>query len=88
MHNSEKSTTVLHNTPTLLDILTYFLRYIIDISHRTGIEIHGRKFKISKILNFQNYDLKTCNMPTNYSQFEDFKWSIVLRQTECKSENL
>ena len=30
--------------------------------------IHGWKFKNSKILNFQNSDLKS--MPTNYSQFQ------------------
>ena len=31
---------------------------------------HGRKLKISKILNFQNSNLKTCNMLTKYSQFQ------------------
>ena len=30
-----------------------------NLSHR-----HGRKFKISKILNFRNSKLKTCIMPT------------------------
>ena len=33
--------------------------------------IHGRKFKISKILNFRNFNLKTCSMPTKYPEFQD-----------------
>ena len=40
---------------------------------------HWRKFKISKILNFQKSRLKTCIMPTIYSLHKmKFKWSIVL----------
>ena len=30
----------------------------------------GESFQISKILNFENYDLKMCSMPTKYSQFQ------------------
>ena len=45
------------------------------------------KFKISKILNFRNFNLKACSMHTRYHNFK-FKWSVVLRQTENKSEKL
>ena len=30
-------------------------------------QMHGCKFKISKILHFSNSNLKTCSMPTKYS---------------------
>ena len=50
-------------------------------------QMHGWKFKISKILNFRNSNLKTCSMPDKYSQYQ-FKWSNALRQTDNKSEKL
>ena len=31
---------------------------------------HGRKFKISKFLTFWNFNLKTCNIPAKYWQFQ------------------
>ena len=46
--------------------------------------------EISKFQNpdFLKFDLKTCRMPTKYINNFKFKWSIVLRQTENKSEKL
>ena len=44
---------------------------IIIHHHLLGLQpLHGWKFKISENLNFQNSALKTCNMPTKYSQCE------------------
>ena len=48
---------------------------------------HGWKFKISKILTFLQWNLKTCSMSTNINNFM-FQWSIVVRYTENKAKKL
>ena len=49
--------------------------------------MHGRKLKISKILNFRNFNFKTCKMPTEIDTFK-FKWLNVSRLPENESEKL
>ena len=45
------------------------------------------KFKILKILNFRNWKLKPCSMPTKLNNFK-FKWLVDFRQSENKSGQL
>ena len=39
------------------------------VKEMIALWVHGWKLKILKILNFENSTLKTCSIPTKYSQF-------------------
>ena len=47
------------------------------------INIQGRKFKISKILNLRSSNLKTCSMPASIELFQ-FEWPLSLDKLEIK----
>ena len=38
----------------------------------------GEKFKMSKLLNFRNSNLKTCSIPTKYSLFKSLNGQLTL----------
>ena len=62
-------------------------KHVADISMhmntvlQCAIYLLGWKFKISKILNFWNSNLKTWSCPLNIHNFK-FKWPNVVRQTD------
>ena len=50
---------------------------------QSSSHLHGWKFKILKILNFWNSNLKTCIMSTNITNFQ-FKWFIEIENNEMQ----